>query len=53
VSSNVYTELSRSEWHHDLVHDLSSQPPQCDLTIDDPVNDTGLGHQHGDLQVFG
>ena len=53
MSSNVHTELSRNDWYHDLVRDLSSQAPQCDPTIDDPVNDTGLGHRHGDLQVSG
>jgi hypothetical protein len=51
VSSNVHTALSRNDWHLDLVHDLPSQSPQGDPSIDDPVNDTGLGLRCGDLQV--
>jgi hypothetical protein len=51
VSSNVHIALSRSDWHLDLVHDLPSQFPQGDPSIDDPVNDTGLGLRCGDLQV--
>jgi hypothetical protein len=51
VSSNVHIALSRSDWHLDLVHDLPSQSPQGDPSIDDPVNDTGLGLRCGDLQV--
>jgi hypothetical protein len=43
VSSNVHTALCRNDWHLDLVHDLPSQAPQGDPSIDDPVNDTGLG----------
>jgi hypothetical protein len=53
VSSNVHTALSRDDWHLDLVHDLPSQSPPGDPSIDDPVNDTGLGPQCGDLQVSG
>jgi len=53
VSTNVYTVLSRNDWHLDLVHDLPSQSPQGDPSIDDPVNDTGLGPRRGDLQVSG
>jgi hypothetical protein len=53
VSSSVPTALCRSDWHLDLVHDLPSQSPQGDPSIDDPVNDTGLGPRHGDLQVSG
>jgi hypothetical protein len=53
VSSNVHTALSRNDWHLDLVNDLPSQSLQGDPSIDDPVNDTGLGARHGDLQVSG
>jgi hypothetical protein len=53
VSSNIDTAWSRNDWHIDLVHDLPSQLPQGDSSIDDPVNDTGLGPRHGDLQVSG
>jgi len=51
VSSNVHTAWSRNDWHFDLVHDLPSQSPPGDPSIDDPVNDTGLGLPCGDLQV--
>ena len=51
VSSNVHTALPRNDWHLDLVHDLPSQSLQGDSSIDDPVNDTGLGPRQGDLQV--
>jgi len=53
MSSNVHTALSRNDWHRDLVQDLPSQPLQGDPSIDDPVNDTGLGSRHGDLRVSG
>jgi len=52
VSSNVHTAFSRNDWHPDL-HDLPSPSLQDDPSIDDPVNDTGLGPRCGDLQVSG
>ena len=51
MSSNVHSTFSRNDWRLDLVHDLPSQSPQGDPSIDDPVNDTGLGPRHSDLQV--
>jgi len=51
VSSNIHTALSGNDWPLDLVHELPSQSLQDDPSIDDPVNDTGLGPQCGDLQV--
>ena len=51
MSSNVNTALSRNEWHLDLVHDLPSRSLQGDPSIDDPVNDTGLGPHCSDFQV--
>ncbi len=53
VSSNVHTAVSRNEWPLDLVYDLRSQSLQGDPSIDDPVNDTGLGPRCGDLQGSG
>jgi hypothetical protein len=47
VSSNVHTALSRNDWPLDLVYDLPSQSLQGDPSIDDPVNDTGLGPRCG------
>jgi len=53
VSNGVHTAWSRSDGHLDPVHDLPSQPPPSHSSIDDPVNDTGLGPRNGDLQVSG
>ena len=53
MSSDVHTAWSRNDWQLDPVHDLPSQSPQGDSSIDDPVNDTGLGPRHGDLQASG
>ena len=51
MSSNIHTALSGNDWPLDLVHELPSQSLQDDPSIDDPVNDTGLGPQCGDFQV--
>ena len=51
MSSNIHTTFSRNDCHLDLVHGLPTQPLQGDPSIDDPVNDTGLGPRCGDLQV--
>jgi hypothetical protein len=53
VSSNVHTALSKNDWHLDLVYDLPIQALRDDPSIDDPVNDTGLGPRCGDLQLPG
>jgi hypothetical protein len=50
VSSNV---LSGNDWHLDLEHDFRIQSLQGDRSIDDPVNDTGLGPRCGDLHLSG
>ena len=52
-ASNVQPGLSTINWHLDLVYDLPSKSLHSDPNIDDPVNDTGLGPQGGDLQVLG
>jgi hypothetical protein len=51
MSSNAHTESSRNDWHPNLIHDSPSQCLQDHPSIDDPVNDTGLGWPCGDLQV--
>lgn len=51
MSRNVHTALFRNDWHLDLVYDLPSRSLQGDPSIDDPVNDTGLGPRCGDSQV--
>jgi hypothetical protein len=53
VSSNVHAALSNNDWHLDLVYELPAHSLQDDPSIDDPVNDTGLGPGCGDLQVSG
>jgi hypothetical protein len=53
VTSNVHTAFCRNDCRLDLVDDLPSQSLEGDPSIDDPVNDTGLGPQCGDLNVFG
>jgi hypothetical protein len=53
MSSDVHTAWSRNDWRVDIVSDLPSQSSQGDPSIDDPVNDTGLGPRHGDLQISG
>jgi hypothetical protein len=53
VSSNVHTALSKYDWNLAFVHGLPSQSLQGDPSIDDPVNDTGLGPRCGDLQISG
>ena len=49
--SNVHPALSRTDWYLDLAYGLPSTFPEGDPNIDDPVNDTGLGPQCGDLQL--
>jgi hypothetical protein len=53
VSSNVHTAFSGNDWYLDLEHDLPIQSLQGDPSIDDPVNDTGLGPRCGDFQLSG
>jgi len=53
VISKVDTAWSRNDRHLDPVHGLPSESLQGDSSIDDPVNDTGLGPWRGDLQVSG
>jgi hypothetical protein len=53
VRSNVRAAMSRNDRHLDLVYDLPALSLQGDPSIDDPVNDTGLGPRCGDLHVSG
>jgi len=53
MSRNIHTELSRNNWRHNLIHDFPYQVLQHDPSVEDPVNDTGLGPRCGDLQVSG
>jgi hypothetical protein len=50
-ASNVQSALSTPDWHFDLAYDATSRLSVADPGIDDPVNDTGLGPQRGDLQL--
>jgi len=53
MSNNIHTALFKNDWPWDRVHDVPSESRHSDPSIDDPVNDTGLGPRHGDLQVSG
>ena len=48
-ASNVQPALSQTDWHLDIAYDAPSRLSVADPNIDDPVNDTGLGPQQGDL----
>ena len=40
-----------TDWHLELAYDAPSTIAVADPSIDDPVNDTGLGPRRGDLQL--
>jgi hypothetical protein len=50
-ASNVQSALSTTDWHWDLDYDTPSRLSVADPSIDDPVNDTGLGPRRGDLRL--
>ena len=50
-ASNVQPALSTMDWHLDLACDAPSRLAMASTSIDDPVNDTGLGPGRGDLQL--
>ena len=50
-ASNVKSALSTTDWHLDLTFDAPSRLSATDPSIDDPVNDTGIGPRRGDLQL--
>jgi hypothetical protein len=50
-ASNVQSALSTTDWHLDLAYDAPPRLSVADPSIDDPVNDTGLGPRRGDLQL--
>ena len=50
-ATNVQSALSITDWHLDLAYDAPSRLSVADSSIDDPVNDTGLGPRRGDLQL--
>jgi len=50
-ASNVQSAFSTTDWHLDLAYDAPSRLSVTDPSIDDPVNDTGIGPQRGDLQL--
>jgi hypothetical protein len=51
VSATSVPALSTTDWHLDLAFDVQSRLSVADPSIDDPVNDTGLGPRRGDLQL--
>jgi len=50
-ASNVQSALSTTDWHLDLAYNAPSRLSVTDPSIDDPVNDTGIGPRRGDLQL--
>jgi len=50
-ASYVQPALSTTDWHLDLAYDAPSRLSMADPSIDDPVNDTGLGARRGVLQL--
>jgi hypothetical protein len=50
-ASNVQRALSRTDRHLDIAYPASSRLSAADLSIDDPVNDTGLSPQRGDFDL--
>ena len=50
-ASNVQCELYVADWQLDFAYGAPSRLSVADPSIDDPVNDTGLGPQHSDLQL--
>ena len=50
-AANVQPALSTMARHLDLAYDAMSGLSVADPSIDDPVNDTGLGPRRGDLQL--
>ena len=49
-ASNVQRAMPTPDWHFDLACDRPAALSAADPGIDDPVNDTGLRPQRGDLQ---
>ena len=49
-ATNVQSALSTTDWRIDLAYDAPLRVSVDNASIDDPVNDTGLGPRHGDLQ---
>ena len=50
-ASNVQSALFTTDLYFDLAYDAPSRLSVADPSIDDPVNDTGLGPRRGDLQL--
>ena len=50
-TSAIQTESFITDWQLDIAYDAPSRLWVADPSIDDPVNDTGLGPRRGDLQL--
>jgi len=50
-ASNVQRALSRTDRHLDIACAAPSRLSVADPSIDDPVNDTRISSQRGDLQL--
>jgi hypothetical protein len=50
-ASNVQPALNKTDRRLDLASDARYRSSVADLSIDDPVNDTGLGPRRGNTQL--
>jgi hypothetical protein len=50
-TSAIQTESFITDWQLDIAYEAPSRLSVTDPSIDDPVNDTGLGPRRGDLQL--
>jgi len=50
-TSTIQTESFITDWQLDIADEAPSRLSGPDPSIDDPVNDTGLGPRRGDLQL--
>ena len=50
-ASDGQSALSTTDWHLDLAYDAPPGLSVGDPSIDDPVNDTGIGPRRGELQL--
>ena len=50
-ASNVQPALSTTDWPLELAYDAPPRLSVAGPSIDDPVNDTCLGPEHGDLHL--
>ena len=50
-ATNIQSALSTTDWHLDIAYDAPPRLSVAEPSINDPVNNTGLGPRRGDLQL--